>query len=325
MTRAEPTRRRGDRRLSRLALLLAYACLIGSAAHSAEMTPATPSDTTAPATAASAPPATAEVPPAPATATPIAIAAAPAPVAAVSQPTRAAPLPHELSPIGMFMSADIVVKAVMIGLLFASVAVWTVWLAKSLELIGARRRLAAARIALASGRSLADVEVETLASSPVAERLVAAARHELALSADVSSQDGIAGRVSSSLDQVSAAAARSMRRGGGVLASVGATAPFIGLFGTVWGIMNSFIGISKSQTTNLAVVAPGIAEALLATAIGLVAAIPAVLLYNHLNRAIAGYKALVGETAAEVERLVSRDLDRAQAGHGRLRAVHAAE
>ena len=316
MTRAEPARRRGDRRLSRLALLLACACLIGSAAHSAEMTPAAPSGTTAPPTAASAPPATAEAPPVPAT---------PAPVAAVPQPTRAAPLPHELSLVGMFMSADIVVKAVMIGLLFASVAVWTVWLAKSLELIGARRRLAAARIALASGRSLADVEAETLARSPVAERLVAAARHELALSADVASRDGIAGRVSSSLDQVSAAAARSMRRGGGVLASIGATAPFIGLFGTVWGIMNSFIGISKSQTTNLAVVAPGIAEALLATAIGLVAAIPAVLLYNHLNRAIAGYKALVGETAAEVERLVSRDLDRAQSGHGRLRAVHAAE
>lgn len=316
MTRAEPARRRGDRRLSRLASLLACACLIGSAAHSAEMTPAAPSGTTAPPTAASAPPATAEAPPVPAT---------PAPVAAVPQPTRAAPLPHELSLVGMFMSADIVVKAVMIGLLFASVAVWTVWLAKSLELIGARRRLAAARIALASGRSLADVEAETLARSPVAERLVAAARHELALSADVASRDGIAGRVSSSLDQVSAAAARSMRRGGGVLASIGATAPFIGLFGTVWGIMNSFIGISKSQTTNLAVVAPGIAEALLATAIGLVAAIPAVLLYNHLNRAIAGYKALVGETAAEVERLVSRDLDRAQSGHGRLRAVHAAE
>ena len=85
-----------------------------------------------------------------------------------------------------------------------------------------------------------------------------------------------------------------MRHGMGVLATIGATSPFVGLFGTVWGIMNSFIGISKSQTTNLAVVAPGIAEALLATAIGLVAAIPAVIIYNHFSRATKGYLELVG-------------------------------
>jgi biopolymer transport protein ExbB len=100
-----------------------------------------------------------------------------------------------------------------------------------------------------------------------------------------------------------------MRGGTGVLATVGATAPFIGLFGTVWGIMNSFIGISKAQTTNLAVVAPGIAEALLATALGLVAAIPAVILYNQLGRSIAGYRVLARQAAGEVERIVSRDLD----------------
>ena len=95
-----------------------------------------------------------------------------------------------------------------------------------------------------------------------------------------------------------------------MLATIGATAPFVGLFGTVWGIMNSFIGISKSQTTNLAVVAPGIAEALLATALGLVAAIPAVVIYNVFARSIAGYRALLGDASAEVMRLVSRDLDR---------------
>jgi biopolymer transport protein ExbB len=96
-------------------------------------------------------------------------------------------------------------------------------------------------------------------------------------------------------------------RGTGVLATIGATAPFVGLFGTVWGIMNSFIGISKSHTTNLAVVAPGIAEALLATAFGLAAAIPAVVIYNIFARSIAGYRALLGDAAAEVLRLVSRD------------------
>ena len=100
----------------------------------------------------------------------------------------------------------------------------------------------------------------------------------------------------------------------GLLATIGATSPFVGLFGTVWGIMNSFIGISKSQTTNLAVVAPGIAEALLATAFGLAAAIPAVVIYNMFSRQIAGYRALMGDGSAEVLRLVSRDLDRAAAG-----------
>ena len=94
-----------------------------------------------------------------------------------------------------------------------------------------------------------------------------------------------------------------------MLATIGATAPFVGLFGTVWGIMNSFIGISESQTTNLAVVAPGIAEALLATALGLVAAIPAVVIYNVFARSTAGYRALLADAAAGVERLVSRDLD----------------
>lgn len=95
-----------------------------------------------------------------------------------------------------------------------------------------------------------------------------------------------------------------------MLATIGATGPFVGLFGTVWGIMNSFIGISKSQTTSLAVVAPGIAEALLATAIGLVAAIAAVIFYNHLTRAVTGYKAQVGDAAALVLLNAARDLDR---------------
>ena len=104
-----------------------------------------------------------------------------------------------------------------------------------------------------------------------------------------------------------------MMRGTGVLATIGAIAPFVGLFGTVWGIMNSFIGISKSQTTNLAVVAPGIAEALLATAFGLAAAIPAVVIYNVFARQIAGYRALLGDASAEVLRIVGRDLDRAAA------------
>ena len=109
--------------------------------------------------------------------------------------------------------------------------------------------------------------------------------------------------------------------GTGILANIGSTAPFVGLFGTVWGIMNSFISISESNTTNLAVVAPGIAEALLATAIGLVAAIPAVIFYNLIARALGGYKVMLADAAALVERTLSRDLDLAARASGTVAAI----
>ena len=121
--------------------------------------------------------------------------------------------------------------------------------------------------------------------------------------------DGIKERVTSRLSRIEAAAGRRMTLGTGVLATIGAVAPFVGLFGTVWGIMNAFIGISEAQTTNLAVVAPGIAEALLTTALGLVAAIPAVVIYNVFARSIAGYRLLLADASAVVERMVSRELD----------------
>ena len=120
--------------------------------------------------------------------------------------------------------------------------------------------------------------------------------------------EGVKERIASRLERLEAATGRKINRGTSVLATIGSTAPFVGLFGTVWGIMNSFIGISKAQTTNLAVVAPGIAEALLATALGLVAAIPAVVIYNHFARQITAYRALVGDTSAAILCLVSRDL-----------------
>jgi biopolymer transport protein ExbB len=123
-------------------------------------------------------------------------------------------------------------------------------------------------------------------------------------------KDGLKERIASRLERIEAAFSRRISRGTGVLATIGATAPFVGLFGTVWGIMNSFIGISKSHTTNLAVVAPGIAEALLATALGLAAAIPAVVIYNMFSRQIATYRAALADTSAEVLRLVSRNVDR---------------
>jgi biopolymer transport protein ExbB len=216
-------------------------------------------------------------------------------------------LPQDLSPWGMFLAADWVVKAVMIGLAFASVVTWTVALVKSLELAVAGRRLGRDRIALGAAEGLAPAAVLPL--GPEAAALVGAAIEEARLSAGLSAE-GVKERVASRLERVEAAVARSLRRGTGSLATIGATAPFVGLFGTVWGIMNSFIGISEAQTTNLAVVAPGIAEALLATAIGLVAAIPAVVLYNHFARRIADRRQALADAAAAVMRLVSRDLDR---------------
>ena len=146
-------------------------------------------------------------------------------------------------------------------------------------------------------------------SEEVAEFLAGAVA-ELKQSVGLPDNDGIKERIASRLERLEASYGRRISRGTGVLATIGATAPFVGLFGTVWGIMNSFIGISKSHTTNLAVVAPGIAEALLATALGLAAAIPAVVIYNVFARSIAAYRALLGDAAAEVLRLASRDLDR---------------
>lgn len=219
-------------------------------------------------------------------------------------------LPRDLSPWGMFMAADIVVKAVMVGLVFASVLTWTIWFAKAIELLLARRRMATAIGALNTASSWAEVSLGLKKQRNSAAPLISAADIELKMSAGAISPDGLKERIASRLERLEAAAGRQMIRGTGILATIGATAPFVGLFGTVWGIMNSFIGISKSHTTNLAVVAPGIAEALLATALGLVAAIPAVVMYNMFSRWIAGYRALHADAAAEVLRIVSRDLDR---------------
>jgi biopolymer transport protein ExbB len=227
------------------------------------------------------------------------------------QPLLADPslLPYDLSPWGMFLQADWVVKAVMIGLAFASVLTWTVWLVTSLELMAARRRARAARLAIAHVGSLAEAVTALQNKEEGAARdLVTATAHEVQISSGLPSE-GIKERVASRLERIESAAQRHITRGTGILATIGSTAPFVGLFGTVWGIMNSFIGISKAQTTNLAVVAPGIAEALLATAIGLVAAIPAVVIYNKFSRSISGYRALLADISAELLRLVSRDLD----------------
>jgi biopolymer transport protein ExbB len=221
-----------------------------------------------------------------------------------------APAMKELSPWGMFMSADIIVKAVMIGLAFASLATWTIFIAKSIELSVAQARVRSALKKIADVRSLAEAQFALGAKEGILPSMLAAAMREARLSAGISSDGGIKERAASSVAEIVRAESRRIRIGMGVLATIGATSPFVGLFGTVWGIMNSFIGISKAQTTNLAVVAPGIAEALLATAVGLVAAIPAVIIYNHFSRVTKSYLELVSRASGAAARLLSRDLDR---------------
>ncbi|MDE1160100.1 MAG: tonB-system energizer ExbB [Neorhizobium sp.] len=221
-------------------------------------------------------------------------------------------IPHDLSPWGMFLAADWVVKSVMIGLAFASLATWTVWLVKTLELTCARARAGRTIKIIRTSRTLAEALDATASRGGPAAYMLRAAAEEVQLSAaalDHVEGDGVKERVGSSLSRIEAFAGRRIARGTGILATIGSTGPFVGLFGTVWGIMNAFIGISETQTTNLAVVAPGIAEALMATAIGLVAAIPAVVIYNVFARSVTGYRQLLADAAAGVERLVSRDLD----------------
>jgi biopolymer transport protein ExbB len=252
---------------------------------------------------------------APATAgTAVATAPVVEPVAAtpVRAPASSLPaafkLPTDLSPWGMFLSADPIVKAVLILLVLASLATWTVWLSKMIELLGAKRRARAGLQVIGTARSVRE------AASRLNDGSVVAAMAQETLDEQTASQDtdgaALLDRIQSRLDSVEAAARRRVARGMGLLATIGSTAPFIGLFGTVWGIMNSFLGIAKTQTTNLAVVAPGIAEALLATAAGLVAAIPAVMMYNFFARQTGDYRAILREAAAHFARLASRDADR---------------
>jgi len=261
---------------------------------------------------------------APAPTRPVQAQAAPAqpdaarPAAADETPQRLPPIgrmQRDLSPWSMFLSADILVKAVMVSLAFASLLTWTIFLAKTVQLSRARAKLRRALARIAETRALSEAQLALGSADTVVTALLRAAIQEVKFSGDGAADAGIKERAASRFAEIVRAEARAMRQGMAILATIGATSPFVGLFGTVWGIMNSFIGISKAQTTNLAVVAPGIAEALLATAIGLVAAIPAVMIYNYFSRATKGYLELVGRGSGAVGRLLSRDLDRVR---GRL-------
>jgi biopolymer transport protein ExbB len=217
-------------------------------------------------------------------------------------------LPTDLSVRAMFLHADIIVQAVMVGLMIASVITWTILIAKTIELAAAQRSVHRALSKGDKDKTLSARRARLGQEKGPGAAFAAAAAAEIQLSQG-SDAAGTKERIASRLHRIEVALARRATKGTGLLATIGSTAPFVGLFGTVWGIMNSFIGISQAHTTSLAVVAPGIAEALLATATGLVAAIPAVVIYNVFARATGGYRAELATLSAMVQRLASRELD----------------
>ena len=214
--------------------------------------------------------------------------------------------------VSLVQKAHPVVQAVMAMLGLAVVAVLTVLLFKTVEFMLAFRRLrrARARIALAKGLvALPGTCPLALTSQAMADEV---AQLPPALTADL--RAAARDRLDLRLDRIEAGAVRRLRSGSGLLASIGSVGPFVGLFGTVFGIMNSFLAIAATKTTNLSVVAPGIAEALLATGIGLVAAIPAVLLYNAVLRRIAAFRHALADARTDLLLRFSHELDARMTG-----------
>jgi biopolymer transport protein TolQ len=222
-----------------------------------------------------------------------------------------APSLQDLSVLGMFLQADWVVKVVMFALLCASVWVWAIVFEKVASLRRANRAANRFEDQFWSGGSLDDLfdEEGQKPRHPIAAVFGAAMsewrRSQRVVGADMS-RSGVRDRVERAMAVTISREMERQERWMVFLASVGATAPFIGLFGTVWGIMHSFAAIAAMHNTNLSVVAPGIAEALLATAIGLVAAIPAVLAYNKLSSDLSRFAARLEGFATEFGAILSR-------------------
>ncbi|MEM9474579.1 MAG: protein TolQ [Pseudomonadota bacterium] len=214
---------------------------------------------------------------------------------------------------GLFLRATITVKIVMIVLVLASFWAWAVIIQKLFDYRRARSQADMFDRAFWSGQPL-DELYDQIGDRPrsASERVFVSGMVEWRRSHrdDGGLIAGAQSRIDRSMDVAIAKEAEGLNKGLALLATVGSTSPFIGLFGTVWGIMHSFIEIAKQQSTNLAVVAPGIAEALLATGLGLLAAIPAVIFYNKLSadsdRIVSGYEAFADEFAT----ILSRQLDR---------------
>ncbi|MDI1282311.1 MotA/TolQ/ExbB proton channel family protein [Brevundimonas sp.] len=288
-----------------LALAGAAVLMAGSPVLAQDAVPATPATETAPAVDAAA--------------TPAPEAAAPA---ADPETVADAVSGHGgggITPISMFMDAGMVVKVVMIGLILASVFSWTLLLIKMFEFGALGRTTDRFLEAFRGARTIADMRrvatSDDFDGNPLAD-MAAAATEEIELSRQAGlsvtgeHRDSAILRAQTAVQAVQAGLAGRLSGGQQFLASVGSTGPFVGLFGTVYGIMNSFIGIAESNTTNLAVVAPGIAEALLATGIGLFAAIPAVIFYNYFNTRISAYGTRSDGFNAELINGISRQLDK---------------
>jgi biopolymer transport protein ExbB len=225
----------------------------------------------------------------------------------------------KLTPIGMFMQAELLVKVVMIGLLACSGASWTFLGIKLFEFASLNRKSDRFLETFRGAKSITEMgriaESEDFAGNPMADMAAAAAAEvelsrQAGLNVSGDFRDSTLTRSATAISAVQSSLARRLSGGMQFLASVGSNAPFIGLFGTVYGIMNSFIGIANTNTTNLAVVAPGIAQALLATGIGLFAAIPAVVFYNYFQTQITSYGSRSEGFVAELINAISRQLDK---------------
>ncbi|EUK19380.1 tonB-system energizer ExbB [Commensalibacter papalotli (ex Servin-Garciduenas et al. 2014)] len=227
--------------------------------------------------------------------------------------------PISFSPWSMFLEANIVVQIVMVILSFGCLLSWTICIAKSIELFIVHRNLYTEQVILQKSGKLEAEHIQN--KKCVVGAMIMAVLDEYQSSKGITHDlTGLKERIAMTLERVEASEGRRLLKGTGLLATIGATAPFVGLFGTVWGIMNSFTGIVAAKATSLTVVAPGIAEALLATALGLVTAIPAVILYNIFSRNIMHCRAHIADLSTLIMRIVSRDVSQmtAQQGKGQV-------
>ena len=250
--------------------------------------------------------------------------AAPAAPAAEAAPAEEAAPPQmehagKLSVIQMAMDAGAVVKVVMIGLVLCSIFSWTLLVTKLLEYGSLNRQTDRFLEAFRSAKTINDMGrigmSDEFEGNPLADMAAAAAQEvelsrQAGLAVSGAHRDAVIHRAENAVAAVQASLGGRLSSGMQFLASVGSSGPFIGLFGTVYGIMTSFIGIANTNTTNLAVVAPGIAEALLATGIGLFAAIPSVIFYNYFQTRISAYGARTEGFVAELMNGISRHLDK---------------
>ena len=225
--------------------------------------------------------------------------------------TAAEVMVHDLSLWGLFMSADLVVKLIMIGLLVASFWSWTIIFNKTIRIKNLFSSAHQFEDSFWSGGSL-DVLFERIGTrprDPMSAVFAAAMREWKRTGGNAKSSITLQERIERAMQVTSNREMDKLESHMGFLASLGSTATFIGLLGTVWGIMNSFQSIASAQNTSLAVVAPGIAEALFATAIGLVAAIPAVVAYQKISLELNRYANRLDSFANEFGAIISRQLD----------------